>query len=777
MSVTAIVSVIAMKIKQPLIMAFIFVGILAGPAGPHGFNIIKSASVLHILAEIGLVLLLFIVGLKLDIDLIKSMGRATPIVGLGKSFVVAAITFGVCLLLKAPPMAACYLAAATMFSSTILVVKLLSDSKDADSLFGRISLGILISEDVLVIAIMVLLSTLTGGAAANLGVELVKIIIKGVLLIAGVIAITRFVFPKVLPIIARSGELLIIFGIAWAILLACVSTLLGFNNEVGAFIAGLSLATTMYREMLSAKLAGIRDFLLLFFFLELGSGLRFSSMGDKLLIAIIITALIIFVKPLIVMLFMRQAGYKKHTSFMTGITLTQISEFSLILVSMGIAAGHIPESVQETATIVLMLTMAISVQLITHSRKIYEKLSPKLNWLEKPAVHIQSSLNKSSAAAPKLTILIGLGGYGSNIAKELMRRGRKPVVVDFDPKVVRRWSDEGGAAYFGDASDPEFAHHLPLNKTRWVISSIRNASINENIIKSLRANGYKGRYACAVQERMDPETASLEADIVFNSFEDAASKAVDLVIERENKIMYEAMLKEISKLEGHRIICGYGRMGQKVAEDFANNNIPFVVVESRPDMVKKLDDRDILYVNGKSGSEEVLLKAGIKKAAGLISLEKTDEENVFVTLSARELNPDIHIVTRSIYEENKPKLRHAGADSVISPYTLGGKRIADVVLKPTVMDFLDIVIHDRGTDIEMAGIDTSEDSGNIGKTLYEITTRYGITILAAGSGDGALRAAPSPDETLKNGDRLVVMGSRDRIKSLKEALSPSKGTI
>ncbi|NLN77015.1 MAG: hypothetical protein GX139_12015, partial [Armatimonadetes bacterium] len=671
---------------------------------------------------------------------------------------------------------AIYIAASLGFSSTVLIVKLLTDKGEADSLHGRIALGILIVDDIVIVIAMIVLAAFTGPTQQNLLVQAVTMLLKGTALIAGVWAISKYGIPKLMHVMTRSTELLVLSSVAWALALAVLSELLGFSKEVGAFIAGLSLASSPYRNVLSTKLASLRDFLLLFFFLDLGSRFDLHALGSQVVPAIVLSLVVMFEKPVIVMAILGRLGYRRRTGFMAGLTVAQISEFSLILVALGVSAGHVTDETLRLVTLVLMITIGIDTHLVVNAQGLYERLGKRLRVFERVGIHREDDdASTQLHGGEHKAILIGLGRYGSRIGAELITRGRKTLGVDFDPEAVKTWRERGRDALFGDAEDPDFVHSLPLSTVKWVISSLRDNRLNSGIIRTLREAGYAGPFACAVEEPTDnpDERLWLLADVLFRPFRDSAIQAADLVLEAEVAITRKAMDKLIESMSNHYIICGYGRMGQQIVKELQRYKVPCVVVEANPEQLPKLRANNIPYVDGNASEDNVLLSAGILQAKGLIAVSATDEENVFVVLTAKVLNPRLFIVARSILKENEDKLRHAGADRVMSPYVLGGRRMAAAVIKPEVMDFLDLVVHEDSDETEMAIAVIGENSKWVGKTLSEMNPWVccGVTPLAIRRQGEALHTNPHADFVIKAGDELIVMGTLSEIESVQKLLS------
>ncbi|NQD91931.1 sodium:proton exchanger, partial [Pseudomonas sp. CrR25] len=310
LALSALFGGLAVKLRQPLIIAYIFVGILAGPAV---LGLSSDIEPLGLLAEIGITILLFVVGLKLDMRLVRTLGRVALVAGLGQLLITVALGYGLCLLLGLEPAEALYIAVALAFSSTIIIVKLLSDKGEIDSLHGRLAMGILIVQDIAVVLAMMLLNLLNPGAAAATGsspLGLAGLLLGGGL---GLFVLARYALPWLLNTMARTPELLMLFAVAWGTLLAGISEWLGLSKELGAFLAGFSLASTALREAIASRLTSLRDFLLLFFFLYLGIQLDFSHVQGQLWQAAALALFVLLGKPLIVMLLTGWLGFRRRT--------------------------------------------------------------------------------------------------------------------------------------------------------------------------------------------------------------------------------------------------------------------------------------------------------------------------------------------------------------------------------------------------------------------------------------------------------------------------------
>ena len=527
LALAALLGALGQKLRQPLIIMFMAAGILAGPAG---LGVIRSHGSIELLAHIGIALLLFIVGLNLDLHLIRTIGPVALATGLGQIVFTSVFGFLIALAFAMPLLSALYVAVALTFSSTIIIVKLLSDKNELDSLHGQIAIGFLIVQDIAAIIALVVLTTLgarTGGGGAPL-LSVLAVAGKFAAFVALVVLLAWRVIPPLARRLAASQEMLTLFAVSWAVVLGAAGELLGFSKEIGAFLAGVSLASTAYREALSSRLVSLRDFLLLFFFIDLGSRLDLSLIGSQALPAAVFSVFVLVGNPLIVMAVMGRMGYRRRTGFLAGLTVAQISEFSLIVAAMGLSLGHIGAGAMGLITLVGVVTIFVSTYMILFSGPLYARLSPYLGLFERRVPHRESESDTAGAAGVIDVMLLGLGRYGGGLADNLLRRGRALLGVDFDPEVLHEWRRHGLPVLFGDITDPELCAQLPLGRVRWAVCTARVRELNLLLLRKLRDCGFAGRVAltAATQEEAG-EFEKAGADIVFRPYADAAEQAVD----------------------------------------------------------------------------------------------------------------------------------------------------------------------------------------------------------------------------------------------------------
>jgi len=535
---------VGLWLRQPLVVAFIAVGVLAGP---DALGMVSSTLFIETLSQISIAVLLFLVGLKLDVSLVRNLGRVAVATGLGQVGFTAVFGFAICIALGIDWVTSIYVAIALTFSSTIIIVKLLSDKQEISALHGKIALGFLIVQDIFVVLAMVTLSALGVGVGGEDGSlwKVLQVILGGAMMVGFIVLFIRYLADPLLKHIARSSELMVIFAVGWAAGLAAMGDVLGFGKELGGLLAGVSLASTQYREAISSRLASLRDFLLLFFFIDLGAGLSLTSLGDQLGAAALLSLFVLIGNPLIVLAIMGYMGYRKRTGFLAGLTVAQISEFSLIFMAMGVTIGHVTEEAMGLVTLVGLVTIALSVYMITWSHKLYDLLEPLLGIFERRNAFREGADAQSPSIHRQYDyIIFGLGRYGCRIGKGLKDRGYSVLGIDFDPEALRNWRMMGIAASYGDATDPEFVAHLDLTSVRAVVSAVprERGALSEAdpqlaMMHGLRAVNFQGKIFLSVHHPSDAhDLLSKGADVILRPFEDAADYAIRQLVKETDVV-------------------------------------------------------------------------------------------------------------------------------------------------------------------------------------------------------------------------------------------------
>lgn len=482
-------SLLMYLLKQPLIVGYILTGLLAGP---YGLDVIKDTHTLELFSKFGIAMLLFIVGLHLSPKVIREVGKVSLLAGLGQIIITSTIGFFIATLLGIDRIGALYIGIAITFSSTIIILKLLSDKGDLNKLYGKIAIGLLLMQDIIATVILILSSTVSNSGGNSLSVIIVFTLVKGMLLFNILLAVSAFLLPRVIHFIARSQELLFIFSLAWGMGLATVFSWMGFSVEIGALVAGVTLASTPYAHEMSSRLKPLRDFFVILFFILLGAQMSFGNIQTTLPAAIILSLFVLFGNPIIVIALTSLLGYKKRISFLTGMTITQVSEFSLIIATLGFEVGHLTKDVLSLITLTGLITITFSTYLIMHAKSIYPKVSHLLEYL---------SLKKSSKSAiveekPHEAVLFGYHTVGHDYVELLKKLELDFIVVDINPERIRLLKSRDIAHTYGDAEDPEFLEELYLGTVKFVITTIPNFKTNVYITKKIRAVNKKAIIIC-----------------------------------------------------------------------------------------------------------------------------------------------------------------------------------------------------------------------------------------------------------------------------------------
>ncbi len=495
--IAAAISMLVYRFKQPIIIAYILTGVIVGPGL---LALTNSHGVFDVMSELGVAFLLFTVGLGLDWRNAKDVGGIAAVTGVGQVLFSGGIGWVVGIALGLDPITSLYLAIAFAFSSTIVIVKLLMDKEDLDSLYGRISVGFLLVQDFIAMIILLGLGAFTSGASLEQVVVLT--LLKAFILVPVLWIISVKIVPKVLSYVAKSQELLFIFSIAWCFLIAGVLVLLGFGMELGALIAGITLSSTMYYREINARIRPLRDFFLIMFFIVLGTRLGIDSITSLLVPTLIFSAVILISKPFIVMVIMRALGYHPRTGFLSGTSMAQISEFSFIVIAAGISIGHLDESVLALATAIGIVTIAVSSFFIEHNELFYEKIK----WFMRPFEPNKTlDIEQLKNHKPTDVLMIGYHRSGAMLLPTIQKLRRSYTVVDFDPTVIRSLAEEGIPAIYGDAGDENFLDEVKADRARLIVSTVPDVVISTALLTFLKSRHYQGVVVVSVHKRSDAE--------------------------------------------------------------------------------------------------------------------------------------------------------------------------------------------------------------------------------------------------------------------------------
>lgn len=545
--IAVVISVLMRALKQPLIIGYILTGILVGP---YFLNIVEVGAEEPIAAfsKFGIAFLLFIVGLSLDPSKIKKVGPVSLFTGLGQIVFTSGVGFLLARLLGFGLTPALYIAGALTFSSTIIIVKLLSDKREMDTLHGRIMVGFLVVQDIVAALLLMVIPLMAGGQTLQL---------NKIFLASGLLAISipfgAFVLFPLSKRMARAQELLFLFSVGWVLLMALIVRFFGIPIEVGALIAGVTLAVFPFSEEIKARMRPLRDFFLLFFFVWIGTQLIFTNVINFWPAILILSLFVLVGNPLIIMLIMKALHYSKRTGFLSGLTGAQISEFSLILVAMGVSLGHLESDVLSLLTAVGLITIFGSTYLMIHSHRIYGGLSPFLGFFERKTDKVDADQLEEDKKYD--VILFGCDRIGHNLLGVLRNVADNLLVIDYNPEVVESLTQKGFNVQYGDAKDPELLDSLNLEEARMIITTTPDFEANSLVIGETRERN-EDAVVLAASYHLDDTVKLYEAgaSYVFLPHLLGAEHASNLIqnvgFDREElKQMKEDHLTRLEKLE------------------------------------------------------------------------------------------------------------------------------------------------------------------------------------------------------------------------------------
>lgn len=472
------------KLKLPLLIAYLLVGLLI--AGFKNFDI-PYAQALAFLPEMGIAFVLFLVGMELDLREFKRFGKQILIAGILQIIITCVLgtflaqSFGFRLI------EAVYLGIGLSFSSTIVVVKMLIDRKELGSLYGRLSVGVLLLEDFLAVIVLLLLTSVT-----SIGINLESVLPFSVLLLK-VLALfavswvlSKLLLSRLLKAVSDSGELLLLTALAWCFIYVSVAIVLGFSSLIGAFLGGVSLASSAFSYQIQGKIKPMRDFFVALFFVYLGTQVDFSDLSKSYLIILSFILYSVVVKPVIFILLFGLFGFKKHTMFHTAINMSQISEFSLIIILIGLKRGLVDSRSLTVIAVCSIISIIISSFLISRSGRLYKAISFILAFFEREGEKFYLEENKNKEDIENHVVIIGAHRVGGELVKYFKKENIPQIVLDFNPHVVEFLRKQKIPVIFGDMGDPEVLEILDFKKAKMIISTSPDLHDNKLLLEDLK---------------------------------------------------------------------------------------------------------------------------------------------------------------------------------------------------------------------------------------------------------------------------------------------------
>jgi len=477
--VATVLAIISRFFRQPIVLGYMLAGIIIGPVG---LGWVVNHEIITTLSEIGIAFLLFIVGLELDIRKLKHLGAVALIVGLGQIILTFIAGYLLALILGLPSIYAFYISIALTLSSTVIIVKLLSDKNEITALHARISLGVLLVQDFVAVIILAMM--------ANSGHLDVSHVLTNLIVAVGFFTVSillgAFFLKYLFKPVAKSSELLFLSAVSWCFAYAIVSQWLGFSIAIGAFLAGISLASLPYHFEIASRIKSLRDFFATIFFVTLGMQIVLNGLQNVIWPIILLSLFVLVCNPLIVLVLMCAMGFKARPAFLTGISLAQISEFSLIMMATGYSLGLIPQSLVSVIAIIAVITFTFSSYMITYDEKLYRLLKRFVRPFESLSVKGFDLEYCPEIEADHKIILCGCDRIGHAILESAQKLKKSILVIDFNPELIKKLMKEKIHCIYGDISDIEIMDRINFKKAELVISTIPDFEDNTMLVKKVK---------------------------------------------------------------------------------------------------------------------------------------------------------------------------------------------------------------------------------------------------------------------------------------------------
>lgn len=475
----AVVALIMRIIGQPLTISYIITGVLVGPAV---LNIANSPDTLTLFSEIGISLLLFIIGLGLNPNMVREVSRTAAFVCLSQVAVITAIGAIVGSAFGLSGNESLFLGGALAISSTIIILKLLTDKKEHNRLYGKIAISVALVQDI--VAFVLILFTSAAGSHHSFSItSLFSLTFKALVVGWLIYAVSYKLLSQYRKVIADNQEFLFLFAIAWGLGSAALFSKIGLSSEIGALLAGICLAPLPYAQEIGARLRPLRDFFLIVFFISLGANLTFSSLSSHLGLILVALIIAVIIKPLVAMAVMGWLGYTKRTSFKASVALAQVSEFSIVLVVLGQSKGLVSSSIVSVIVFITMASIAASTYMITFSDKLFSLLEKYMGMFERRKTHGEPIAHEHNDL-----ILFGYQKGGHEFVKAFRQLKKSFVVIDYDPEVIDTLERKRINHLYGDITDIELLEEAGVPSAKLVVSTTDDYEINLSLLDYLEKN-------------------------------------------------------------------------------------------------------------------------------------------------------------------------------------------------------------------------------------------------------------------------------------------------
>jgi Kef-type K+ transport system membrane component KefB len=471
---------LAKRTGQPTIIAYILTGLLLGPVF---LDIVTEEGLVELMAELGLGFLLFLLGIKMRFDDIRNILRPIVNIAVWQTVLQTALAFAVAYVLGFSLIETIIIALATVFGATPIIVKILTDKDEITALPGKIDVGVLIVQDIYLVFILAMLSAGGLTSVTDIGLTLATITVMMSFIAIFSLASSRYLLPRLFRRIADDKDVFFVIGIAWAFLFIVVSEQLDLSIEVGAFLAGISLAQLPYSKELEERISPITDFFILVFFASIGLRLAADDLLAYWVEAVVASVVLMIGNFWIMFYLIDRENFSVETSFLGSINMVQVSEFSLVVGGIAVAQGFVDTAILGYLSLMALLTMTVSTYIINYNNAIYDRVQPWFSRFE--------SEEKGDVSLPEYrnhAVAIGYDEITERALPLLKERYGEVVVIDRQTAHIDQLEEEGEYEYiYGDFKHSEIRKAAGLKRADFVLSSTVQPEINERLLREASA--------------------------------------------------------------------------------------------------------------------------------------------------------------------------------------------------------------------------------------------------------------------------------------------------
>lgn len=500
LTLCSFLGLIVLKLKLPLVVGYLVAGVILSAFMPGDLH---SMPVFKFLPELGIALILFLIGLELDLREIKALGMPIIVGSLSQILISTFAGFAIAGFLGFSQVESLYMGLGLAFSSTIVIIKLLIEKRELSSLYGKLALGMVLLEDL--VAILVLMGISVGSSVFATGLQnsmpIVTLLLKAIGLFLLAYLLSRFVLERIFDAVAKSVELLFLTAVTWCFLFTTLAVWGGFSVVIGAFLAGVALASSPYRIQIESRVKPLRDFFVTLFFVYLGTEAHVQDFVTYWPAILAFTLCALIAKPIFVMLVLGAFGFRKHTFFHTAVSLSQISEFSLVVLLVGLTAGIVSPAALSVMAAVAVFSMILSSLAINYSNKLFRLFNPYIGFFQHGKFTHEMEARTEEEAFDHI-IVIGAHRVGGPIVNYLAKTDIPFLVLDFNPKIVQELRERNIKVVYGDIDDPEVLESIHLDKAKLIISTAQDNADNEFLLEEVKRRHIRAK---VVVRATDPE--------------------------------------------------------------------------------------------------------------------------------------------------------------------------------------------------------------------------------------------------------------------------------